>query len=92
MVRLRVPNGELTAAQLRVMGKAIAPYGADGCADITTRANIQLRGVLLEDSDKLFRELAAVGITSKQSGMDNVRNLTGALRQMHFCALLVDVS
>jgi len=30
------------------MGSAIRPYGADGCADITTRAAIQLRGVPLE--------------------------------------------
>jgi ferredoxin-nitrite reductase len=37
-----VPNGELTAAQLRYLGDCIAPYGEDGCADITTRANIQV--------------------------------------------------
>ena len=38
----QVPNGELTAEQLRFLGDCIAPYGADGCADITTRANIQV--------------------------------------------------
>lgn len=42
MMRLKVPNGELTAAQLRYLGDCIAPYGADGCADITTRANMQV--------------------------------------------------
>jgi ferredoxin-nitrite reductase len=48
-----VPNGELNAEQLRFLGAAIKPYGADGCADITTRANIQLRGVTLEDASDI---------------------------------------
>lgn len=39
----QVPNGEMTSEQLRFLGDCIAPYGADGCADITTRANIQAR-------------------------------------------------
>ena len=38
-----MPNGELTSEQLRFLGASIAPYGADGCADITTRANMQAR-------------------------------------------------
>ena len=37
-----MPNGELTAAQLRYLASCIERYGADGCADITTRANIQV--------------------------------------------------
>ncbi len=41
---VQVPNGELSSEQLRFMGESIAPYGEDGCADITTRANIQVRG------------------------------------------------
>jgi sulfite reductase beta subunit-like hemoprotein len=40
--RSQVPNGELTSEQLRFLGESIAPYGEDGCADITTRANIQV--------------------------------------------------
>ena len=36
-----MPNGELTSEQLRFLGESIAPYGEEGCADITTRANIQ---------------------------------------------------
>lgn len=43
-----MPSGELNAGQLRFMANAIRPYGADGCADITTRAAIQLRGLPLE--------------------------------------------
>lgn len=78
MMRLKVPNGELTAAQLRYLGDCIAPYGADGCADITTRANMQIRGVQLEDADRIIAGLQERGLTSLMSGMDNVRNITGS--------------
>lgn len=77
MMRIKVPNGELTSEQLRVLGECIVPYGASGCADITTRAGIQLRGVTLETADGIIRKLNSVGMTSFQTGMDNVRNLTG---------------
>ena len=75
---MQVPNGELTAAQLRFMADCLRPYGADGCADITTRANMQLRGVVLEDADRIIQGLTERGLTSLASGMDNVRNITGS--------------
>lgn len=77
MMRLKVPNGELDGRQLRYLAACIRPYGADGCADITTRANIQLRGVQLTEADSIIAGLWDVGLTSFQSGMDSVRNLTG---------------
>lgn len=77
MMRLKVPNGELTSEQLRELGDCITPFGDAGCADITTRANIQLRGITLETADQIMEKLDKVGLTSKMSGMDNVRNLTG---------------
>ena len=78
MLRLRTPNGTLNAAKLRVLGEIIQSYGEDGSADITTRQNIQLRGIRIEDIPDIFRRLEAVGMTSMQSGMDNVRNITGS--------------
>jgi ferredoxin-nitrite reductase len=78
MMRLKVPNGELTAEQLRFMGDVIAKHGADGCADITTRANMQLRGITTEELDVVFKGMQEVGLTSVQAGMDNVRNMTGS--------------
>ncbi|MEO1445098.1 MAG: ferredoxin--nitrite reductase, partial [Cyanobacteria bacterium J06635_11] len=53
-------------------------YGDDGCADITTRQNLQLRGVRLEDIPDIFGRFESAGLTSMQSGMDNVRNITGS--------------
>ena len=68
----------MTSEQLRYLASVIRPYGADGCADITTRANLQLRGVTLEHADGVVRGLIERGMSSFQSGMDSVRNLTGS--------------
>ena len=77
MMRLRMPNGILTSHHLRVLAEVLQRYGDDGSADITTRQNIQLRGIRIEDLPEIFQKFAAVGLTSIQSGMDNVRNITG---------------
>ena len=77
MLRLRVPNGVLNAEQLRAIGSIVARYGDSGSADITTRQNIQLRGVLLEDLPDILSRLKAVGLNTIQSAFDNPRNVTG---------------
>ena len=45
MVRLKVPNGIITSEAAHALSGLVSPYGEEGCIDITTRANIQLRGV-----------------------------------------------
>ncbi|GAX36036.1 ferredoxin--nitrite reductase [Nodularia sp. NIES-3585] len=77
MMRMRIPNGVLTSPQLRVLAAVLQRYGDDGSADITTRQNIQLRGIRIEDLPDIFAQFDSVGLTSIQSGMDNVRNITG---------------
>jgi ferredoxin-nitrite reductase len=77
MMRLRMPNGILSSSQMRVLAQVVQRYGDDGCADITTRQNIQLRGIRIEDLPDIFNRFHTVGLTSIQSGMDNVRNITG---------------
>jgi ferredoxin-nitrite reductase len=77
MVRLRLPNGLVNADQLEALADVVDRCGDHGSADITTRQNIQLRGLLLEDMPPLLRELERVGLTSRQSGHDNPRNVTG---------------
>ena len=72
----QMPNGELDGRQLRFLGDAIAPYGENGCADITTRAAIQLRGIPLEDADILIKGLWDINLTSFMTGM--VRNIVCA--------------
>ncbi len=78
MMRLRLPNGVITSNQIRTLGDILQRYGSDGSADITTRQNLQLRGIRIEDVPDIFRRLKEAGMTSVQSGMDNVRNITGS--------------
>ncbi|MCD7446095.1 Ferredoxin--nitrite reductase, chloroplastic [Datura stramonium] len=77
MMRLKLPNGVTTSAQTRYLASVIKKYGEEGCADITTRQNWQIRGVVLPDVPEILKGLAEVGLTSLQSGMDNVRNPVG---------------
>jgi ferredoxin-nitrite reductase len=78
MLRMRMPNGILSSTQMRVLAEVVQRYGDEGSADITTRQNIQLRGIRIEDIPDIFSRFEQVGLTSVQSGMDNVRNITGS--------------
>ncbi|MBD2104129.1 ferredoxin--nitrite reductase [Leptolyngbya sp. FACHB-261] len=78
MLRLRLANGVITSSQMQVLAEIVQLYGEQGNADITTRQNIQLRGIRIEDVPDIFRKLERVGLTSVQSGVDNVRNITGS--------------
>ena len=78
MMRLRAPSGIVNSDQLRVLGDIIQRYGDEGTADLTTRQSIQLRGIRIEDLPEIFRKMETVGLTSMQSAMDNVRNITGS--------------
>ena len=77
MLRLRVPNGVLSAQQLRVVASIVERYGDNGSCDITTRQNLQLRGVLLNDLPEILNRLKQAGLSTIQSGFDNPRNVTG---------------
>ncbi|KAF8730289.1 hypothetical protein HU200_017273 [Digitaria exilis] len=77
MMRLKLPNGVTTSEQTRYLASVIEAYGEDGCADVTTRQNWQIRGVTLPDMPAILEGLRSVGLTSLQSGMDNVRNPVG---------------
>lgn len=77
MLRLRVPNGVLSSQQLRVLGSIVERYGDNGSCDITTRQNLQLRGVLLGDLPEILKRLKEAGLSTIQSGFDNPRNVTG---------------
>jgi len=84
MLRMRTPNGILSSGQMRVLAEIVQRYGRGsgfqerGNADITTRQNLQLRGIQIEDIPDICDRLQQAGLTSIQSGMDNVRNITGS--------------
>lgn len=77
MMRFKLPNGITNSTQTRFLAEQITKYGKDGCADLTTRQNWQIRGIVLEDVPALLKGLETVGLSSLQSGMDNVRNPVG---------------
>merc|ERR1719238_1780976 len=79
MMRMRIPNGVVNSALMRHYANSVEPYGPElGVIDITTRQNIQLRGVTLEDAPMIFDGLHARGQSSFHSALDNVRNMVGS--------------
>ena len=77
MLRCRVAAGQLTAEQFRGLSE-IAEDWAKGYADITTRANIQIREIAPKHIVKVLLKLQELGLTSRGSGVDNVRNITAS--------------
>mmetsp|Transcript_18289 Transcript_18289/g.20373 ORF Transcript_18289/g.20373 Transcript_18289/m.20373 type:complete len:801 (-) Transcript_18289:186-2588(-) len=79
LMRLKVPNGIVNSDQMRFYADSVEKYGTDfGVVDITTRQNMQMRGIKLEDADSVIDGLHARNQTSFQSALDNVRNMVGS--------------
>ena len=82
-IRRPIPaNGIINAEQLKVIASIVARYGENGSCDITTRQNIQLRGVLISDLPEILNRLKKVNISTTQSGFDNPRNVTGIFKSV----------
>jgi len=77
MLRLRIPGGILTAHQMRGLAAMAAEWGS-GRADITTRANLQIREFQPRDIVRVLNRLQSLGLTSRGSGADNIRNITAS--------------
>lgn len=75
MLRLRIPGGILKAHQLRGLAELAEKWGA-GRGDLTTRANMQIRGFQPKDIVRVLHAVQALGLTSRGSGADNIRNIT----------------
>ncbi len=86
MMRIKVPGGFLTAAQIREIGVIADAFGEgpDGTesrvfgaryADITTRQTVQIHWIRIEDIPRIWRRLAAVGLTTVQACGDSSRNV-----------------
>src|SRR5438874_4730537 len=76
MLRVKIPNGVLSAAKLRTIGEVSNRYGR-GDAELTTRQCIQLHWLELAALPDVFADLEAAGITSAGGCGDTVRNITG---------------
>jgi sulfite reductase (ferredoxin) len=76
MLRIRLANGFVTSRQLRTMAELSDLY-AHGSADITTRQNIQLHWITVQDLPNVLETLFDAGLTSRSTCGDVTRNITG---------------
>ena len=74
MLRVRIPGGKLTHTQAKKIGEVALKYGND-YIDLTTRMQLELRYIKIEDIATVIKELDSVGITTYQTGIDNLRNI-----------------
>ncbi len=77
MLRLRVPGGVLTANQLRGLATLAEQHGPGRC-DLTTRANLQIRELRPRSIVAVLTTLSRLGMSSRGSGADNIRNITAS--------------
>ncbi len=76
MCRLRIPNGVLKASQFAGLADLAERY-AGGYAHVTTRANLQMREVEPKHAVAMVEAIQDLGLCSRGSGADNIRNVTG---------------
>lgn len=77
MCRLRIPNGILSHWQFAGVADLAEQFGG-GYTHATTRANLQIREIMPDNAVALIEGLEALGITTKGTGADNIRNVTGS--------------
>src|SRR5262249_22418352 len=76
MCRLRIPNGILKHWQFAGLADLAERY-AGGYAHVTTRANLQMREVEPKNAVAMVEAIQDLGLCSRGSGADNIRNVTG---------------
>jgi len=76
MVRIKIPGGCLRPAQLASIADVVEQYTQHHEAHITTRQDIQLHYVPLQDTPKVMRLLAKSGLTTREACGNTIRNIT----------------
>ncbi len=74
MVRIKIPAGEIYPNQLEKISQLSEQFSI-GSAHFSTRENIQLHWVVLEDVSEIFRGLTEVGLTSREACGNTIRNV-----------------
>ncbi len=76
MVRIKIPYGGLNGAQLDALAGIAADYAPRRLGHLTTRQDVQMHFIRLEDTPAIMRRLAAVGLTTREACGNTVRNVT----------------
>ncbi|MEE8349957.1 MAG: nitrite/sulfite reductase [Acidobacteriota bacterium] len=75
MQRIKIPFGGMTPEQMEALADTSEEY-SDGILHVTTRQDMQLHFVHIDDTPDLMRRLAAAGITTREACGNSVRNVT----------------
>ena len=74
MVRIKIPSGEISPEQLEKIASLSEAFSI-GSAHVSTRQNIQLHWIQLEDVSEVMRGLVEAGLTTRESCGNTVRNV-----------------
>lgn len=85
MQRIKIPGGCMSAAQLLALAEATERWGR-GLAHVTTRQDVQLHYLEIEQTVELQQFLAKAGVTTVGACADTLRNVTAS----HFAGVLED--
>jgi ferredoxin-nitrite reductase len=84
MIRIKIPGGVLTPEQARVIGQIAIdfangpisnPHFGNNFLDLTTRQDIQMHWIKMENVPEIWRRLEEVGMTTVQACGDSARNV-----------------
>src|SRR3954462_6497760 len=77
MIRTKLPFGGITPEQMEAFADVVETYAPAGKGHITTRQNIQMHHVPLDDAAKAIRQLGESGLSSREGCGNTMRNVTG---------------
>lgn len=80
MFRIKMPLGGVTAEQMDAIGRIVEEYAPLKKGHLTTRQNIQLHHIKLDDTPTIMRIIGDVGLTTREACGNTVRNVTGCAR------------
>ncbi len=76
MVRTKIPGGKLSIKQLEALADVTERYSSDDYGCVTTRQDIQIHYVPLQDTPAVMRRLGEAGMTSREACGNTIRNTT----------------
>jgi sulfite reductase beta subunit-like hemoprotein len=76
MVRVKLPWGGVSPEQMDMFGQVVETYAPLRKGHVTTRQNIQIHHIPLDEMAKLIRDISAVGLSSREGCGNTVRNVT----------------
>jgi len=75
MIRIKLPGGRIKPLQLMGIGSILERFSNDHMVNLTTRQDIQMHTVALQDTPQVLHELAALDLTTREACGNTVRNI-----------------